>query len=92
MNSPHYVDLNPTNSYICLAYLYIFFKEDILKTQERETGGLKACKEKRVSQQTGPDRCSAILSTVINDELKKHFKDVLNKDKKKILLGLLVCS
>jgi hypothetical protein len=68
--------LNPTNSYICLAYLYIFFKEDILKTQEREAGGLKASKEKRVSQKTGPDRCSAVL---INDELKNLYKDVIKK-------------
>ena len=45
---------------------------------EREEGGLKASKGKKVSQKTGPNRCSAVLSTVI-DELKNHFKDVMKK-------------
>ena len=67
----------PTLTFVQL--IYIFKKEDILKTQEREADGLKAGKEKRVSKDTGPDRCSAVLSTVINDELKNHFKDVKKK-------------
>ena len=40
-----------------------------METQEREAGGFKARKEKRVSQKTGPGICSAVLSTVIIDEL-----------------------
>ena len=62
LNSPQYVYLNHKLLH-CLAYLNLK-KEDILKTQEREAGGHKALgREKRVSQKTGPDRCSAVLST-----------------------------
>ena len=61
----------PTLTFVQL--IYIFKKEDILKTQEREARGLKAGKEKRVSQNTS--LIDALLySTVINDELKNHFR------------------
>ena len=64
----------PTLTFVQL--IYIFKKEDILKTQEREARGLKAGKEKRVSQNTS--LIDALLySTVINDELKNHIKDVM---------------